>query len=91
VIYLQLAKKIPDRIRSERLMTMDDPIENAQAVSSNLQMQLLFAIYTEFLFPGKEEDINCWRCLNRIINCFKEMRPYLIQLEKENHLLNSIA
>jgi hypothetical protein len=89
-MYKELAKKIPDKVRSERLMVEPDPIENAQAVSTNLHMQLLFAIYTEFLFPHKDEDITCWKCLSRILNCFKEMKPHLVQLEKMSNLLKSI-
>lgn len=89
-MYKELAKKIPDRVRSERLMVEADPIDNAQAVSSNQHMQLLFAIYTDFLFPGKEEDITCWRCLQRILNCFRELKPHLVELEKMNRLLNTI-
>lgn len=91
-MYDQLAKRIPDKIRSERLMVDADPIYNAIAVSSNTQMQLLFAIYTEFLFPNNDGlDIDCPKCLGRIKNSFNEMRPYLIELEKQYKLLKSIS
>lgn len=89
-MYDALAKRIPDRIRSERLMIKADPIDNAHAISSNAHMQLLFAIYTEFVFPGKEEDIECTLCLNRILNCFREMKTHLIDQEKQYKLLQSI-
>ena len=90
-MYDQLAKRIPDKIRSERLIVKADPIDNVQAVSTNQNMQLLFAIYTEFLFPGKEEDIKCSRCCMRIINCFQQMKPHLIDIEKQYKLLNALT
>lgn len=91
-MYDQLAKRIPDKIRSERLMTEADPIYHAIAVSSNTHMQLLFAIYTEFIFPNSEDlDMDCSKCLGRIKNSFNEMRPHLIELEKEYNLLKSIT
>ena len=91
-MYQDLAKKIPDRIRSEYLIVASDPIDNAQPVGSNLHMQLLFDIYSEFLFPWlKEElDLTCSKCLNRIKNCFAEMKPHLTDLEKQYKLLNAI-
>jgi hypothetical protein len=89
-MYKELAKRIPDRIRSQRLMIDADPIDSAYTTASNIHMQLLFDIYTQFLFPGKEEDINCKLCLNRIKNCFTEMKPFLIEIEKEYKLLNAI-
>lgn len=90
-MYDQLAKKIPDKIRSERLMTEADPIFNAIAVSTNAQMQLLFAIYTEFVFPNKDDlEIDCPKCLGRIKHSFNEMRPYLEELEKQYQLLKTI-
>jgi len=92
MMYKELAKKIPDRIRSERLIIESDPIDNAQPVGSNFHMQLLFDIYAEFLFPWQKEDLDlgCSRCLNRIRNCFAEMKPHLIELEKQNKLLNGV-
>ena len=91
-MYDKLAKRIPDKVRSERLMIAADPIANAQAVSMNSHMQLLFGIYTEFVFPNafEPEDLNCPKCLMRIRNSFNEMLPYLVTLEKEYKLLKSI-
>lgn len=90
-MYDQLAKKIPDKIRSERLMVPADPIFNAIAVSSNKHMQLLFAIYTEFIFPHNDElDIDCPKCLGRILHSYNEMRPHLEKLEEEYRLLKLI-
>lgn len=89
-MYKALAKKIPDRIRSERLMIPADPIASVQAVSTNKHMLLLFDIYTQFVFPGKDEDRNCWKCMQRIIHCFQEMKPFLMELEKQHNLLKSL-
>lgn len=89
-MYQDLAKRIPDRVRSERLMIKADPIQNAIPHKSNSHMQLLFAIYTEFLYPHKDEDINCPRCLQRIQHCFVTIKPYLIELEKQYKLLNAL-
>lgn len=89
-MYETLAKKIPDKIRSERLMIKADPIENVQAVSGNQYMQLLFGIYTEFVFPNKEEDLYCALCCQRIIHCFQQMKPHLVKLEKQYKLLTKV-
>lgn len=89
-MYDILAKRIPDKVRSERLMIKEDPIANVQPVSSNKHMQLLFDVYTQFVFPGKEEDRNCWRCMNRIIQCFDLMKPHLVAIEKNYKLLKSL-
>lgn len=89
-MYDILAKKIPDKVRSERLMIKADPIDNVQAVSTNENMQLLFAIYTEFIFADKEDDIKCWKCCQRIIHCFKEMKVHLVLIEKQYKQLKAL-
>ena len=91
-MYRDLARKIPDRVRSEYLIVTSDPIDHAQPVGSNLHMQLLFDIYSEFLFPWLKEDLDltCSKCLHRIKNFFAEMKPHLIDLEKQYNLLKSI-
>lgn len=88
--YRDIALKIPDEVRSKRLMIPSDPIMKAVAVGGNPHMQLLFAIWFEFIQPGIDGDIGCPKCLDRILSNFKEMKDELIKLEKEYKLLMSI-
>lgn len=84
------AKKIPDEIRSKRLMVPGDPISNAKAVSGDKSMQLLFAIWYEFIEPASTGDMGCRICLRRVLVNFKEMKGELMQLEKEYNLLAAL-
>jgi hypothetical protein len=85
--YRTIAKKIPDRIRSVKLMTDDDPIGNAKAVSGDIYLLLLFAIWSEFIEPLADADLTCGLCKARLLKNFRELKPVLIELEKEYQVL----
>ena len=89
--YRTIGQKIPDDIRSLRLMIPADPIKQAVALPGTKDMQLLFAIWVEFIQPGVEQDIDCPKCVARILSNFREMKDELITLEKEYQLLNSLG
>ena len=88
--YRSIAARIPDIVRQKRLMIPIDPIGKAEPVSSNQHMKLLFAIWTEFVYPDTDEDMGCPKCLQRILLNFRQMKDELINLEKEHLLLKSI-
>lgn len=78
----KIAEMIPDKVRSEVLLTEKDIIENAVASASNENMQKLLKIWHTFVEPNKE-SVNCSVCLNGIITNFKQLKPYLIDLEND--------
>lgn len=86
----QYAERIPDEVRSKRLMVPSEPIKKAVAYSENPQMQLLFLIWKEFIENMNDLDIGCPQCLKRILDNFQQMEPALIELEKQYQLLLSI-
>ena len=89
-LYEKYARRVPDEVRSQRLMIPADPIGSAVAVTSNPKMQELFAIYSLFVNPNADHlDINCHFCLARILDTFQRMQPYLVQLESEAEFLKA--
>lgn len=82
-----MAMKIPDRIRSERIMTEQDPIANAQPNELDKQMQLLAKIWFAYIEPHKEPT-SCPICLSNILSSFRNLKPALIELETTYQKLN---
>lgn len=82
-----IASRIPDRIRSERLLVDADPIGNAVATSTNPAMQMLFAIWYEFVEPSNNGNIDCPYCLQNILTNFRAIVPALLGLEREYQML----
>lgn len=89
--YKQIASKIPDNVRSQRIICTADPIQHAVAVQVNYQMNLLFEVWFTFIEPSTPRKYNCPICLQNILNNFREMKGALVQLEREYQLLNSIS
>lgn len=85
--YLKTARKIPDNVRTQRLIIPSDPIDTAIAVQTNYNMQLLQNIWYKFIEPSTTPVLNCPTCLQNILNNFREMKGALIRLEKEYQLL----
>lgn len=83
------AAKIPDRIRSERLLVESDPIKNAQANQFDRHMQVLTKIWYAYVEPEKEYT-NCPICLNNILQSFRALKPKLIELERDYQTLKSL-
>lgn len=86
----EIASRIPDRVRSQRLLVPSDPIRNAIATASNPEMQLLFAIWYEFVEPQADGNLNCPFCLQNVLTNFKAMEPTLLELEEEYLLLQQL-
>lgn len=88
--YRNIALKIPDRVRSERLLIDADPIYNARPHASNKDMQLLFAIWSDFIEKKSSDDMYCPICLRNILQNFREIKDELINIEKDYQLLKAI-
>lgn len=88
--YRVIAERIPDNVRSQRLICEADPIDKAIAVQTNYAMQLLFAVWFEFVEPNGEKNLGCPSCLQNVLNNFVQMKGALIELEKEYQLLKSM-
>lgn len=89
-IIRELSKKIPDNIRSELIITEEDPILNASPNSENKNMKLLSDIWYEFIAPHDTKS-ECPICLNTILTNFRQMKEELIELEKEYRKLKIIS
>jgi uncharacterized protein (UPF0212 family) len=88
--YRDLAILIPDNVRSQRIICDADPITHAVAVQVNYNMNLLFEVWFSFIEPTAVKKFNCPRCLQNILNNFREMKGALVELEREYQLLNSL-
>ena len=84
-----LALQIPDRIRSERLLTESDPIANAKASETDANMQLLSKVWFAYIEPHKEAS-NCPLCLSNILSSFKNLKPALMEIEVDYQKLNHL-
>ncbi|WP_428067398.1 hypothetical protein [Chryseobacterium gambrini] len=85
----KIANQIPDKVRSEVLLTEKDIIENASPTTANANMQTLLKIWHTFVEPHKEV-VQCPVCLSGIITNFKQLKPYLIELENDYQKLKSL-
>lgn len=88
--YKQLARKIPDNVRSQRIICEEDPIGRAQPVQTDYSMNLLYEVWFTFIEPNGTRKINCPYCLKNILNNFREMKGALIELEQEYQLLATL-
>lgn len=83
-----IALKIPTNVRAE-ILTASDPISNAYANANNSHMMFLAKVWYEFIEPHRQFS-TCPICLNNILTSFKQMKPYLVELENERILLEQI-
>ena len=84
-----LALQIPDRIRSERLLTDADPIAKANASENDANMQLLSKVWFAYIEPHKESS-NCPLWLANILSSFKNLKPALMEIEVDYQKLNHL-
>jgi len=88
--YKQIARRIPDNVRSQIILSEENPITKAVPVQVNYHMNLLFEVWFTFIEPNTTKKYNCPICLQNILDNFRQMQGALVELEKENQLLNSI-
>jgi len=76
-----LAECIPPRVR--KIILEEKFIEKAvNTVNTGTPMEYLFDVYEEFIdAQGEFEDWNCFKCRQNILDNFRKMQPFLIELE----------
>lgn len=84
-----IARRIPDEVRSQVLLTDEDIIFNAISVKDNQNMKILLRIWHEFIEPNKEIT-DCPICIGNILTNFRQMKDALIELEVEYQKLSSL-
>jgi hypothetical protein len=77
-----IAKKIPDEVRSLRILTENNPIFNATNSINSHHMILLTDVWYTFIEPNKERS-TCPICLENILTNFIQMQEILIELEQD--------
>lgn len=93
--YYSIAQRIPAETR--KMMLEGNFIFKAVANEYDSDMIKLYIIYANYIEPYSEaykyEDGRiigaCQLCLTNILDKFKLLEPYLIQLERESNLIES--
>lgn len=85
----ELAKRIPNNVRSEILLTDDDIIENSISVWDNKNMQILLRIWKDFIEPSFE-ICQCPTVIANVHTNFRQMKNSLIELENEYQNLQKL-
>lgn len=84
-----IAKRIPDEVRSKLLLTDADIIYKAVAHKDDPDMRLLLRIWYEFIEPNKEHT-DCPICIGNILTNYRQMKSSLVELEIEYQKLQSL-
>lgn len=88
-LMINIAKKIPDNVRSNFILTVEDPINNAQPHQHNENMVKLARVWYDFIETDKEFTM-CSICLDNILTSFRQMKSALIELENEYQKLKHL-
>lgn len=95
-----IAAKIPSHYRKDLLL--NNEIYKAIADRSDSNMQMLWVLYSNYIEPNNAQYVyenkggeiiiagSCNICLNTVLTKFKELEPFLIELEKEKNLYDNI-
>lgn len=82
-LMINTAKRIPEGIR--KAIVTEGLISKAINMQSvNSPMEFLFDVYLEFIDPTGTGEFNCAKCRQKVIDDFKRLQPYLIQLTEIN-------
>jgi hypothetical protein len=85
----EIAKKIPDEVRSLRVLTVANPIHNATNSLNDPHMKLLTDVWYTFIEPNTERS-TCPICLDNIRTNFRQMQEVLIELEEDYQKLEML-
>lgn len=84
----ELALRIPKLLRDEILT--ENYIANAVSIEDNVYMKYLWEVWYGYVDPGTDQDITCGYCRNTVIENFQKIQPALIEIHKEEKLLDQI-
>ena len=82
-----IAVRIPDRVRSQRLLVDADPIGKAVSSPNDPAMQLLMAVWYEFVEPHGNMNLNCPYCRENVLTNMRAIVPVLLELERDYQTL----
>lgn len=88
--YTQLARKIPAQVRDNKILNVHDPIQHAIASSKDPHMMSLAKIWYTFVEPHAEKSYDCPKCMANILHNYREIKPTLVELKREDKLLESL-
>ena len=88
--YLNNARKIPPSVRDKYILIEADPISNAIASNTDPYMKTLANIWQRFIMPTEQVDFNCQRCLNGVLNNFRELKDSLLELQRRDILFQNL-
>lgn len=80
-----IAAMIPPEYRTKVLT--DNFIYKAAPISSDKHLRILAYIYQTFIDPA-ELDLDCSFCVTALLDKFKHLQPFLVELEREDKLLD---
>lgn len=83
-----LALRIPKQLRDEILT--ENYIANVVSITDNVYMQYLWTVWYEYVDIGGELDIECGYCRAAVIENFMKLQPALIEIHKEEKLLEKL-
>ncbi|MFA6060051.1 MAG: hypothetical protein WC756_17745 [Taibaiella sp.] len=84
----QLAIAIPKEYRDQ--IIDENMIYKAIGASTDRHMRILFTIWSQYVDPHGDNDMGCPACINNILNNFKQLEPILIDIRKQEQILDSI-
>lgn len=87
----KIAAQIPAKFRKQILE--DNVIYKAVPVSGDVHMKILGIVFENYVYPQGEKidwDNPCQLCLRNIHTQFKALEKFLVALEKESKLIDSI-
>lgn len=83
----KIAKRIPEQYR-EKLLA-DNIIYKAIAIPSDPHMKVLFSVWKTYIEPNNTSlSMDCAYCLANILKNFKGLQDTLIELSKNDKLLD---
>lgn len=84
----ELVARIPKEYRDKLLD--ENVIYKAVVSKADRHMQILFAVWTTYVDPTGENNMDCPYCLNNILQSFKMMVPHLVEMSKDDKILDDL-
>lgn len=81
----QMAKQLPDKYRKH--LIEENVIYKAIAKADDTHFKMLVIYWENYFDASLKVDTACNICLNGLLNKFKLLEPYFVQIEKESQLL----